>query len=718
MTQKKILLLEGLSCADCGAKIENKVNEIDGVKASLNFVMKTLTVETDEDFSRLMPELKDIVKRYEPAVVISEFKTEKESLVPEKKRILFIVPGLLLFAVALFFKHSEDAKLILYLASYLILGSGVFVKAWKSIFKGYVFNENFLMSVATIGAFVIGEYAEGVAVMLFYQIGELFQDIALNRSRKSISNLMEISPDYGNVLRNGTVQVVQPEDIMIGESIIVKPGEKIPLDGIITDGISNIDKSALTGEFAPEAAEPGDEVFSGSVNMDGLLTIKVTKSFKNSTAEKILEMVENAAARKAPAEKFITRFAKVYTPAVVLIAFFIALVPPLLTLNQNTVFQGSVFITGQSGAFANYKELFSTWFHRALTFLVISCPCALVISIPLGYFGGLGLASGNGVLIKGGNYLDALNHLETAVFDKTGTLTKGKFELVDVVPTGKYSRQMLLQIAAEAESYSNHPIAKSITNAAGEIQNIPEGVKHAEIPGLGVVYHRNGQKIIIGNKKLMEREKVAVPEKDAPGVIVHIAVDDIYEGYLVISDMVKDDSRFTISMLKGMGIKTVMLTGDHSESAYATARLAGIDIVYPELLPEDKVEIFESIKKKSKKKGKTMFAGDGVNDAPVLAMADVGVAMGGLGSDAAIEAADIVLMSDEPSKILTAIKIAKKTKSVVWQNIIFAFAVKAIFLIMGAGGLATMWEAVFADVGVALVAIANAMRLIHFKIKQ
>jgi len=712
MTEKKTLYLEGLSCANCGAKIEDEVNRINGVKAKMNFVMKTLTVEADEDFNTLMPKLRDIVKSHEPEVVVSELDTEAELHEAGNKRFILLAAGLLFFIAALLLKSLEGVKPVLYLVSYIILGAGVFAKAWKGILKGNVFSENFLMVIATIGAFVIGKFAEGVAVMLFYQIGELFQDIALDRSRKSISNLMDISPDYGNVLRDGAAQIVPPEEIMIGESILVKPGEKIPLDGIITDGTSNIDKSALTGESAPEAAAPGDEVFSGSVNIDGLLTIKVTKSFKNSTAEKILEMVENAAAKKAPAEKFITRFAKIYTPSVVLTAFLIALVPPAFI----SLTRSGAFFTDLSWAFADFKGLFSIWFYRALTFLVISCPCALVISIPLGYFGGLGLASRNGVLIKGGNYLDALTHLETAVFDKTGTLTKGIFEVTNVVPKGKYSRKMLLQITAEAESYSNHPIAKSITNAAGKISIPPEGVKHTEIPGLGVVFYRNGQKILIGNKKLMEKEKVDVTAEDAPGVIVHIAVDDIYEGYLVISDAVKDDSRIAISKLKDMGIKTVMLTGDRGNSANAIAKLTGIDTVYPELLPKDKVETFEKIKRESKKNGKTIFIGDGINDAPVLAAADVGVAMGGLGSDAAIEAADIVLMSDEPSKIITAIKIAGKTKSIVWQNIIFAFAVKAIVLVLGAGGMAAMWEAVFADVGVALVAIVNAMRLIRYKI--
>lgn len=718
MTEKKTLLLEGLNCAGCGAKIEDEVNRIEGVKASLNFVRKTLMVETDMDFSILMPKLKDIVKIYEPGAAISEFKTEKEPFAQGNKRIRLLAAGLFLFAAALLSKPSAVIKPALYLASYMVLGAGVFVKAWKGILKGNVFTENFLMSVATIGALSIGEFTEGVAVMLFYQVGELLQDMALDRSRKSISRLMDLSPDYGNVLRNGTVQKVSPKDILIGESILVKPGEKIPLDGIISDGTSHIDKSALTGESLPFAAGPGDEVFSGSVNMDGLLTIKVTKSFENSTAEKILEMVENAAAKKAPAEKFITRFAKVYTPSVVLIAFLLALVPPvIIALTRNNLFQASGYSAAWEGALAEFKELFSVWLYRALTFLVISCPCALVISVPLGYFGGLGLASGNGVLIKGGNYLDALNHLETAVFDKTGTLTKGIFEVADVVPKGKYSRQMLLQIAAEAESFSNHPIAKSIRSAAGKTPGFQEGIKHVELPGLGVEYYRNGEKILIGNKRLMEEEKIIVPEMDAMGVIVHIAVDGIYEGYLVISDSMKDDSAQTVNILKEMGIKTVMLTGDLSNSANTAAKLTGIDIVYPELLPNEKVEIFENIKKDSAGKGNIMFIGDGINDAPVLARADVGVAMGGLGSDAAVEAADIVLMSDEPSKIITAIKIAKKTRTVVWQNIFLAFAVKALVLIMGAGGMASMWEAVFADVGVALAAIANAMRLIHNKTK-
>jgi len=719
MTEREILVLDGLNCANCAAKIENEVNCIDGVNASMNFVMKTLTVESNRNFKVLIPRVEEIIKRHEPDIIIrKKDNTIKKTNTFSSKKIILLGTGFLLFIIALLMQNSSWVNFALYLAAYIILGAGVLSKSWKSILNGHVFNENFLMSIATIGAFAIGEFNEGVAVMLFYQIGEIFQDAAMDRSRKSISRLMDLSPDYGNVLRNGSVQTVAPEEIGIGETILVKPGEKIPLDGVITDGTSNIDKSALTGEYAPDAAMPGDEVFSGTVNIDGLLTIKVTKSFKNSTSEKILELVENASAKKAPTEKFITRFAEIYTLAVVIIAVFIALVPPLLlTFAKDSASGGLIeFLVRQTGGWFDLKGLLSIWVYRALTFLVISCPCALIISIPLGYFGGLGLASRNGVLIKGGNYLDALNHLETVVFDKTGTLTKGDFEVVEVVPTGKYSKEMLLLAAIEAESNSNHPIAKSITKGAPQNTNAFNVAEYIEIPGLGVVLNRNGEKIVVGNKRLMERENVIVPLDIADGMIIHIAVNNVHEGYLVISDVIKDDSHHTINMLKKMGIKTAMLTGDRIKAAEAVAKKTGIDKVYPELLPGDKVEVFEKIKKESSKNGKTVFIGDGLNDAPVLASADVGVAMGGLGSDAAIEAADIVLMTDEPSKILTAIRIAKKTKVIVWQNIIFAFSVKAIILVMGAGGMASMWEAVFADVGVALIAIVNAMRLIRMKI--
>lgn len=635
-----------------------------------------------------------------------------------EKKLLFAA-GLLLFGAALLLRLPGWLNIVLYLAAYIILGAEVIVKAAKNIVKRQVFNENFLMAIASIGAFAIGEYAEGTAVMLFYQLGEIFQDIALERSESSIEQLIDLRPEYANVLRNGSVQKVSPEEVNIGEEVIVKPGERIPLDGYITEGTSYIDTSALTGESNPEIAEPGKEVFSGTMNMDGLLTLRVSKSFKNSASVKILELIKDAASKKAPAEKFITRFARIYTPVVVLTAVLMALVPPLLIV----ISRDSSFIRERLLEFSGFNtgiqvspdEIFPVWIYRALIFLVISCPCALVISVPLGYFGGIGLASRNGILVKGGNYLEALNNLDAVIFDKTGTLTKGVFEVSEVVPEANYSREELLRITAEAESYSNHPIAKSITKKAGEKKERERAESHSEIPGLGVKLTHSGKEILVGNRKLMEKENISFSPVEAAGTIVYTAVDRKYAGHLVVSDIIREDSRDTINKLTKMGIRTAMLTGDRKQAADETGKVLGVNEIYPELLPGEKVMIIEKIKKEAKKMKNVAFIGDGINDAPVIARSDVGMAMGGLGSDAAIEAADIVFMSDEPSKVLTAIDIAKKTRKVVWQNIIFAFSVKAVVLILGAGGMAAMWEAVFADVGVALIAILNAMRLINRK---
>ena len=625
-----------------------------------------------------------------------------------KNRILKISTGAFFFMIG-FFPSFDDKiislfpninpnliLLIIYLTAYLIVGGDVVLKAFRNILKGQIFDENFLMSLATIGAFIIGEYPEGVAVMLFYQIGELFQDYAINKSRKSIADLMDIRPDYANVVRNGETIKVDPDEVNIGEEIIVKPGEKIALDGKIIDGYSVIDTSALTGESLPREVSPGDDILSGCVNMSGLIRIKVSKEFGESTVSKILDLVENASSKKSESEKFITKFAKYYTPIVVIIAILLAIIPPLVLKDAT----------------------FNDWLYRALVFLVISCPCALVISIPLGFFGGIGGASAHGVLVKGSNYLEALSKTEMIVFDKTGTLTKGVFKVTEIV-TKNISKEKLLEIAAYAESYSTHPISISLQNAYGKNIDNSKISDVEEIPGHGVKAIVEDKVVLAGNNKLMKKMSIEYSTDEVIGTVVHIAMDGDYKGYIVISDEIKLDSKIAIKNLKNLGIKkTIMLTGDSKVVGEKVANELGLDLVYTELLPADKVQKVEELLKEKSKKGSLSFVGDGINDAPVLARADVGIAMGGLGSDAAIEAADIVIMDDEPSKIATTIKIAKKTLSIVKQNIFFALVVKFIVLILGAGGIATMWEAIFADVGVSVLAILNAMRAMNFKNKE
>ncbi|MBP6125313.1 MAG: cadmium-translocating P-type ATPase [Leptotrichiaceae bacterium] len=625
-----------------------------------------------------------------------------------KNRILKISTGAFFFMIG-FFPSFDDKiislfpninpnliLLIIYLTAYLIVGGDVVLKAFRNILKGQIFDENFLMSLATIGAFIIGEYPEGVAVMLFYQIGELFQDYAINKSRKSIADLMDIRPDYANVVRNGETIKVDPDEVNIGEEIIVKPGEKIALDGKIIDGYSVIDTSALTGESLPREVSPGDDILSGCVNMSGLIRIKVSKEFGESTVSKILDLVENASSKKSESEKFITKFAKYYTPIVVIIAILLAIIPPLVLKDAT----------------------FNDWIYRALVFLVISCPCALVISIPLGFFGGIGGASAHGVLVKGSNYLEALSKTEMIVFDKTGTLTKGVFKVTEIV-TKNISKEKLLEIAAYAESYSTHPISISLQNAYGKNIDNSKISDVEEIPGHGVKAIVEDKVVLAGNNKLMKKMSIEYSTDEVIGTVVHIAMDGDYKGYIVISDEIKLDSKIAIKNLKNLGIKkTIMLTGDSKVVGEKVANELGLDLVYTELLPADKVQKVEELLKEKSKKGSLSFVGDGINDAPVLARADVGIAMGGLGSDAAIEAADIVIMDDEPSKIATTIKIAKKTLSIVKQNIFFALVVKFIVLILGAGGIATMWEAIFADVGVSVLAILNAMRAMNFKNKE
>lgn len=609
-------------------------------------------------------------------------KTEKNKLVK-----IFLAFALLIIGSA----STLDGywPLILFVPGYLIVGFDTLKLAFSNIIRGQVFDENFLMSIATLGAFALGEYPEAIGVMLFYQVGELFESYAVGKSRKSIADLMDIRPDYANLLKDGVLFRVAPEEVEVGDFIQVKPGEKIPLDGKITAGFSSLDTSSLTGESLPKDSQPGDEVISGCINITGLLTVEVTKVFGDSTVSKILELVENATDKKAKIEGFITRFARIYTPAVVIIACALALLPPLLL----------------PGA------LFSDWIYRALTFLVISCPCALVISIPLSFFAGVGGASRSGILVKGSNYLEALAMAEIVVFDKTGTLTKGTFEVTEIHPTAFISKEELLEVAAYAENYSNHPISASLKKHYGKEILASRVSETIEIPGHGVEAQIDNRQVLAGNSKLMTLKNISGFETDIVGTAVHLAIDGKYSGYIVIADQIKPDSAETVSRLKSNGIKqTIMLTGDQDSIAQLIGKQLGIDSVYSQLLPTDKVSKVEFLLSQTSKRGKLIFVGDGVNDAPVLARADIGVAMGGLGSDAAIEAADIVIMNDEPSKLVTVIKISKKTLGIARQNVFFALTVKFGVLILGAMGIATMWAAVFADVGVTIIAILNAMR--------
>ena len=611
-----------------------------------------------------------------------------------KKEIIKIVIALILFLVALIVPlQSQLINNGLFVISYLIVGLEIVLKAIRNIFKGKVFDENFLMAIATIGAFVIGEYPEAVAVMLFYQIGEAFQDYAVDKSRKSIISLMDIRPDFANIQRNGKIDKINPEEVNVGDIIVVKPGEKVPLDGIIVKGTSMIDTSALTGESVPKEIKEQDEILSGCINENGVLEVKVTKKFGESTASKILDLVENASSKKSKSENFISKFAKYYTPIVVVTAVLLAIIPPMI-FNR-----------------AEWIE----WIHRALTFLVVSCPCALVISIPLGFFGGIGGASKIGVLVKGSNYLEALSNTEIMVLDKTGTLTEGVFEVQQINPID-ISKEDLIKYATYAESFSNHPIAISLKKAYGkEIVNKKES-ETQELPGLGVRAVIEGESIFVGNEKLMKENCIDYIKSEEIGTILYIAVNNKFAGTIVISDKIKTDAKETIDKLKKDNIKKiVMLTGDKRKVGENVAKKLGIDEVYTELLPSDKVEKVEELMKNKSENGNLAFIGDGINDAPVLAISDIGIAMGGLGSDAAIEAADVVLMTDEPSRVVDAIKISKKTMTIVKQNIIFAISIKLIVLILSAIGISNMWQAVFADVGVSILAILNALRALYIR---
>jgi Cd2+/Zn2+-exporting ATPase len=698
-TYSKVLVLNGLCCANCAAKIENAAGRLPGVTgARLSFATSKLTIEAESSraLEAAAKQAAKIAVEIEDGIRVTEENAEEEEESFGRAAVLRLIAGAVLFFTAVLFRLDTRLEAVLYGAACLLAGGDVLLKAVKNIARGHVFDENFLMGLAAVVAFAIGQYPEGAAVMLFYQVGELLQASAVGKSRKAIAALMDIRPDFADVRRGDAIVRLSPAEVQVGELIIVRPGERVPLDGIVAEGVSMLDTSALTGESVPREIEPGNEVLSGAINKSGLLTIRVTKPFGESTVVKILELVENAASKKAKTENFISKFARYYTPAVVIAAVLIAFLPPL-------------FVSGAS---------LSQWINRALVFLVASCPCALVISIPLGYFGGIGGASSNGILIKGGSYLEALNRVETVVLDKTGTLTKGVFKVTGVSPAAGVTDSELLEYAAYAESFSNHPIAASVTAAYG--RDIDKNAVSAagELPGFGVRATVRGRTVAAGNERLMAREGIA-PEalktSGETGTFVHVAVDGSYAGYIVISDEVKADSAPALRKLRAAGIRLVMLTGDNRETAEKIGRDLGLDEVRAGLLPDGKVAAVEELEAQLKPGGKLVFVGDGINDAPVLARADIGVAMGGVGSDAAIEAADVVLMTDEPSKLVTAIKIARKTHAVVLQNIIFALAVKAVVLVLGAGGLANIWEAVFADVGVALIAVLNAVRTMRVK---
>ena len=690
--------LNNLDCASCASKIEDSLSKLDDVKfISVSFANASMTIDTED-----IEKVKALIKKLEPEVEVEVDENEKESVIVSKSElkenkwtIIKAAAGLVLLLIGLIFEERlhntpfEIAEYAVFITGYLIVGWKVIATAVKNIIRGQFFDEQFLMAIATLGAFAIHQMPEAVAVMLFYVTGELFQDIAVGRSRKSIKALLEIKPEYANLLSNGVTTKVSPETIKVDDVIVVKAGEKIPLDGKVIEGNSFVDTSALTGESVPRRLNVNDIALSGTINQTGVLTIKVSKLFSESSVSKILELVENATSKKAETEKFITTFAKYYTPLVVIGALLLAILPPLL-------------FTGQT---------FDDWIYRALVVLVISCPCALVISIPLGYFGGIGNASRKGILVKGSNFLDALTQVKTVVFDKTGTLTKGEFKVSEIVISNGFTKEQILEYAAYAETNSNHPVAKSISEAFGQDIDKLRIKLVEEISGYGIKAVIDNKTVLAGNDKLLHKENIIHPVCNVDGTVVHVAVDTVYAGYIIISDTLKDDAIEAIEKLKAKNIQTVMLTGDNQFAAAAFAKKLNIDKFYYELLPGDKVKHIENLMQESNG-GKVAFVGDGINDAPVIARADIGIAMGALGSDAAIETADVVLMTDSPSKVAQAIDVAKSTRNIVWQNIYFAMGVKLIFIVLGILGVATMWEAVFGDMGVALIAVFNAIRIL------
>lgn len=716
------LFLHGLDCASCANKIEDRINKLEAVEeANLNFSTVSLVAQIKVGYLKeeVINQIKDIVISLEPHVKVlgkdpkvnnskncsggkcdigsvdSHGHSHDHSHSHEEgfnlKKNIFLILGVIVYIAALLFEDRGVISIILFAGAYLLIGGNVLLAAIKNILRGEVFDENFLMTIATIGAFAIGEYPEAVAVMLFYEIGEKFQGYAVNRSRKSISSLMDIKAEYANVINGDKEIKMSPEEVKVNDIIIIKPGERVPLDGMVIDGTSFVDTSALTGESVPRDVHTGSEILAGCINTNGVLKVRTTKEFGESTVARILELVENASNKKAPTERFITKFAKVYTPIVVFLAVAIAVIPTLVIKDAE----------------------FSDWLYRALVFLVVSCPCALVVSIPLGFFAGIGGASKKGVLVKGGNYLEILKDVDTVVFDKTGTLTKGVFEVTEI-NVNNINRDQLLEIAAIGESLSNHPIAESIVKSYGKEVDKSNIKNYEEIAGHGVKVTINGDEVLLGNYKLMNKFNIKYNDVDTIGTIVHISINNEYKGNIVISDEIKESSKSVLSKLKAVGIKrTIMLTGDSKVVADKVGRLINIDEVYSELLPEDKVNKIEEVMKSKRKKAKIAFVGDGINDAPVLARADIGVAMGGIGSDAAIEAADVVLMKDDPESLVEAIKISKKTNSILWQNIIFALGVKVFVMLLSTMGIATMWEAVFADVGVTIIAVLNSIRCLR-----
>ena len=705
-TKTEIFYVNNIDCASCAAKIENGLRALDGVDdAVLDFASLTLHVRAT-DMARIVEEVRNI----EPDVEIvpksektaSHEHAEKFVGIKLKKELSILIAATVLFFLQLFLedwfheKHFSVLEIVVVVAAYLIAGWNVFFGAIKTIRKGTLFDENVLMVIATGGALAIHAYSEAVGVMIFYKVGELLQDLAVSRSRRSIRALLAAKPDRAVIKTPAGYREVTPESVAVGDLILIKPGEKVPLDGKILTGNSQLDSSALTGEFIPLTGKPGDTVLAGQINKSGALTVRVSRPFSESSISRVMDLVENATASKAKTEKFMTTFARYYTPAVVLIAASIAFIPPIAT--------------GAS---------FQTWIYRALVLLVISCPCALVVSIPLGYFGGIGNASRRGILVKGSNFIDALAAVKTVVFDKTGTLTRGVFKVKQVVNLNGFSKDQLLEFAAAAELHSNHPIATSINNAfikSGRELNPTMVSNHTEISGQGVKARYGDHSVMVGNDSLLHLESIDHPECEFDGTTAHIVVDGDYAGYITIGDAIKPDAGKALKILKQQGIEqVVMLTGDNTRAAKAVANSLQIDSFYADLLPEDKVSIFEKLIRQRNGEGKIAFVGDGINDAPVLARADVGVAMGALGSDAAVETADVVLMNDSPMKMAEAVSIAKQTRRIIWQNIILAFAVKGIFILVGAMGMATMWEAVFADMGTALVAVANSTRIIGKK---
>jgi len=703
--------IRNVDCAACAAKIERGLLKVPGVdQAVLDFATLTLHLKAD-DIQRVIDELHRIepvadllLDRDEPDGNGSNHQAQGhlETFNPKREGIILTVAGLMFVAILLFETHIHENfdpffEYVFVLTAYLLAGWNVIIGAGKTVFKRNFFDENVLMVIATAGAIAIHAVAEAVGVMIFFKIGEFLQNLAVSRSRRSIWALLAARPDLANLKTDAGIRSVKPEKVGINDLIVVKPGEKIPLDGVVISGVSQLDTSALTGEPVPVSIKIGSDALAGQVNLTGALTIQVTRPFKASSISRILDLVENALARKARTEKFITTFARYYTPAVVLAALCVAFLPPLILKDQ----------------------LFSDWIYRALVLLVISCPCALVVSIPLGYFGGIGVASKNGILVKGSNIIDALARIKTVVFDKTGTLTEGVFEVKETVGINGYSTDALLEFAAIAEYHSTHPIARSILKAyekKGGAVDPSRILSHSEVSGSGVQVKIDGHDILVGSDGLMHREEIAHDRCVFDDTAVHVSVDRCYAGYILLGDRIRKESAEAISRLREQGVENiVLLTGDNSCAAASVAKRLNIDTYYAELLPEDKVAVFDTLEKEKSHDGKIAFLGDGINDAPVIARADVGMAMGGLGSDAAIETADVVIMNDNLNKTAAAIKISRQTKRIVWQNIILAFSIKGFFIIFGVMGLASMWEAVFADVGTALLAVVNSTRILRSK---